>query len=854
MNRICRITLIVICSVVAAPVLGQGTRSDYERADNLRNLTENKVYRDRVSANWLPGNTQFWYQVRTGADTQEFILVDAEKGARQPAFDHARLAKALTDAGVKGAQPDRLPIDRLEFDLTSQTLQFRCQDKAWRCDLRTYNLSEQPIQEKPRTSLPVGEAPRASRRTGPETTITFVNRTQGEVEVFWLDSEGQRRSYGKVGAGERHRQHTYAGHVWVVTDSQGETLAVWVAEEEPVTAAIEGKAEGKRPVRDSERPQGRRRGPRPGVSPDKRWRAFIKDNNVRIQDLETSDTFILSTDGTADDKYGDALHWSPDSKKLVAERTKKGDERKVYLIESSPKDQVQPKLDSYDYLKPGDQIAQAKPHVFDVIARKQIPVSDELFPNPWSITDIRWAPDSSHFTFLYNQRGHQVLRVVAVDAKTGSARAVVDEQSQTFIDYSGKQFSQYLDDTHELIWMSERDGWNHLYLYDTATGRVKNQITKGEWAVRRVERVDEKERQIWFRAGGIRPEQDPYYVHFCRINLDGTGLTLLTEGDGSHSVEFSPDRRFLVDTWSRVDQPPIIELRRTKDGKSVCELERADWSELRRTGWRPPERFVAKGRDGATDIYGVIYFPTNFDWKKSYPVIENIYAGPQGSFVPTGFRSFYPEQALAELGFIVVKIDGMGTSNRSKKFHDVCWKNLGDSGFPDRILWIKAAAAKWPSMDLARVGIFGGSAGGQSALCALLAHGDFYKVAVADCGCHDNRMDKIWWNEQWMGWPVGPHYAEQSNVTQAHKLQGKLLLIVGELDKNVDPASTMQVVNALIKADKDFDLLIIPGQGHGAAGTPYGQRRQRDFFVRHLLGVEPRSASEANTFSAASLK
>jgi dipeptidyl aminopeptidase/acylaminoacyl peptidase len=843
MNRICRIALIAIYSVVASPIFAQGTRADYERAGNLRRLTENKVYRDGVRANWLPDNARFWYQVRTGADTHEFILVDAEKGARQPAFDQARLAKALTDAGVKDARSDRLPIDRLEFDFTSHTLQFRCGDKAWRYELENYKLTEKSAEEKPRASLPAGEAPRASRRTGPETTITFVNRTQGEVELFWLDAEGQRRSYGRLRASEQRQQHTYTGHVWLVADSQGETLAVWVAEEKPVTAAIGEKAEGKRPVRDSERPKGRRRGPQPGgVSPDKRWRAFIKDSNVRIQDLETSDTFILSADGTADDAYGDRFYWSPDSKKLVAVRTKKGDERKVYLIESSPKDQLQPKLDSYDYLKPGDRIPQDKPHLFDVIERKQIPVSDDLFQNPWSNTGIHWAPDSRCFTFLYNQRGHQVLRVVAVDAKTGAARAIVDEQSQTFIDYSGKQFIQYLDDTHELIWMSERDGWNHLYLYDTETGRVKNQITKGEWVVRGVERVDEKERQIWFRAGGIRPGQDPYYIHYCRISFDGAGLTILTEGDGTHSVEFSPDRRFILDTWSRVDQPPVIELRRVKDGGLVCELERADWNELLKTGWRAPERFVAKGRDGTTDIYGVIFFPTKHDPKKSYPVIESIYAGPQGSFVPTGFRSFYSEQSLAELGFIIVKIDGMGTSNRSKKFQDVCWKNLGDSGFPDRILWIKAAAAKWPSMDLGRVGIYGGSAGGQSALRALLAHGDFYKIAVADCGCHDNRMDKIWWNEQWMGWPIGPHYEEQSNVTQAKKLQGKLLLIVGELDRNVDPASTMQVVNALIKADKDFDLLIIPGQGHGAAGTPYGQRRQKDFLVRHLLGVEPRSA------------
>jgi dipeptidyl aminopeptidase/acylaminoacyl peptidase len=284
----------------------------------------------------------------------------------------------------------------------------------------------------------------------------------------------------------------------------------------------------------------------------------------------------------------------------------------------------------------------------------------------------------------------------------------------------------------------------------------------------------------------------------------------------------------------------VVELRRTKDGALVCELERADWSEAIQAGWQPPERFVAKGRDGKTNIYGIIHRPTNFDPELKYPVIESIYAGPHGAFVPKAFQTHYRERELAELGFIVVQIDGMGTNFRSRAFHDVCWKNIGDSGFPDRILWMEAAARKDPAMDLTRVGIFGGSAGGQSSTRALLAFGDFYDVAVSDCGCHDNRVDKIWWNEAWMGWPIGPHYEEQSNVTQAHRLKGKLLLTVGEMDENVDPASTLQVVDALIRADKDFDLIVFPGAGHGAGSSAYGVRRRRDFFVRHLLGVEPR--------------
>jgi dipeptidyl aminopeptidase/acylaminoacyl peptidase len=278
-------------------------------------------------------------------------------------------------------------------------------------------------------------------------------------------------------------------------------------------------------------------------------------------------------------------------------------------------------------------------------------------------------------------------------------------------------------------------------------------------------------------------------------------------------------------------------------------LEKGDMSAAVEAGWRPPEVFVAKGRDGVTDIWGIIVRPFTFDPAKKYPVIEQIYAGPQGSFVPKTWGGGQGLLSTAELGFVLVQIDGMGTNNRSKAFHDVAWKNLGDAGFPDRVLWHKAVNAKYPWYDITRVGVYGTSAGGQNAAGAVLFHGDFYDAAFASSGCHDNRMDKIWWNEHWMG-EIGPHYEASSNVVNAHRLKGRLFLAVGEMDTNVDPSSTMQVVDALIRARKDFDLLVVPNGGHGATG-PDGTRRRNDFFVRWLLGVNPPDWNSGVTLSVA---
>ena len=579
-------------------------------------------------------------------------------------------------------------------------------------------------------------------------------------------------------------------------------------------------------------------------SPDGKWRVFARDYNVWIRATEGNEEIQLSHDGKEQDRYEGYLRWSPDSRYIGIVRRQQVDERRVQYVESSPSKQLQPKSFTRVYAKPGDKIPTHTVHVFEAVKDgKHFTVDPALVKDPFETRELKWRPDSSGLLFEHIERGFGAHRVIEIPVATGKARTLIDETAETFVFVFGNSFRRDVNDLKEIIWRSERDGWNHLYLYDGVTGKVKNQITKGQWVVREVVEVDEDKRQITFRASGREPGQDPYYLHTYRVNFDGTGLLRLTEGDGTHSTQVSPDKTVFIDTWSRVDLPPRHALRRVSDGKLLCELETADAKDLYATGWRHAERFVAKDRDGKFDIHGIICRPSNFDPKKKYPVVEVIYAGPHGSFVPKGWRSRYGQwrDELMELGFITVQIDGKGTNHRGREFQHFAYKNINDAGFPDRIKWMQAAAKKYPYMDLSRVGIYGGSAGGQNAMAAMLWHGEFYKAAAADCGCHDNRMDKVWWNEQWMDYPVGPHYAKQSNTVNAHRLQGALLLTVGELDTNVDPASTYQVVNALIKADKDFEFLMFPGGGHGVGESRYAARKRMDFFVRHLHGVEPRT-------------
>ncbi|MBI4475401.1 MAG: DPP IV N-terminal domain-containing protein [Acidobacteria bacterium] len=782
----------------------QITQADYERASKLRERFQGLAINVPERSQAVENTSRFWYR-KSVKGGNEFVLADAETLVKKPAFDHARLAASLTAVAGGKYTALTLPFSTITFVEKETAIQFTAAGSTWKCDLSAYSCEK--------TAPPR----QAGQRGAPAPAAGHEESPADDLEEFGND--------------------VVDGMVDLSPQSQ----------QPPQGLQVPGE----------ERPRGNQ-DPKP--SPDGTWEALILNYNVYIRPkgkTNPGDAAALSTDGSEGNYYTLAsIAWSADSSRLAAHRVRPGYRRQVHYVESSPADQIQPQHWVRDYAKPGDSLDIAQPVLFEAATKRQIVVDNALFPNPYSLSNPVWRKDGRAFTFEYNQRGHQVYRVIEVDARTGTARSVITEESKTFINYrplvpnprdTGKKVRYELDDGREIIWMSERDGWSHLYLFDGATGQLKNQITKGSWVVRSVEKVDEEKRQIWFQASGMYPGKDPYFIHYYRINFDGTGLTALTEADGDHTVTFSSDMKYFVDSWSRVDLPPVSELRRAEDRKLVMDLERGDVSALLAAGWRPPEVFKAMGRDGKTDIWGIIHRPMNFDPSKKYPVIENIYAGPQGSFVPKTFSA--SAQPLTEFGFIVVQIDGMGTNNRSKAFHDVAWKNLADAGFPDRILWHQAVAARYAYYDLSRAGIYGNSAGGQNSLGALLFHPEFYKVAVSNSGCHDNRMDKIWWNEHWMSWPIGPQYAASSNVDNASKLEGKLLLILGELDTNVDPSSTMQVVNALIKANKKFDLLAVPGGGHGAGGV-FGQRLIQDFFVHHLLGVEPPDWNKIGTSAA----
>jgi len=602
------------------------------------------------------------------------------------------------------------------------------------------------------------------------------------------------------------------------------------------------------------------------LSPDGKRAVFIRDFNLWVRDVASNQESQLTTDGVKDFGYATDnagwIHsdrpivlWSPDSKKIATFQQDQRGVGEMYFVESKV---GHPTLQAWKYPLPGDDvITTIQRVVIDLdgprVIRLQMPpdqhrssTCDHVACRGTEFTDVQWSPDATRLAFLSTSRDHKHEQLRVADAATGAIRDVLEESVPTEFE-SGYDFPnwRYLPASNEILWFSERDNWGHLYLYDLQTGKLKNQITTGEGNVAQVLRVDEKNRMLYFLGVGWEKGRDPYFVHLYRIGFDGNNLALLTPEDATHEITLSPSGRYFVDSYSKPDVPPVAVLR-DSNGKLLSTLEKADISHLLATGWKPPVPITVKARDAATDLYGLLFKPTNFDATKKYPIINRIYPGPQVGSV--GSRNFAPArgdtQALAELGFIVVEIDGMGTTLRSKKFWDAYYGDMGDNTLPDQITGMKQLAQRFSWIDIDRVGIYGHSGGGFASADAMFRYPDFFKVGISEAGNHDNREYEDDWGEKWQGLlerksKGTTNYDDQANQNIAKNLKGHLLLAHGTADDNVPPYNTMLVVDELIKANKDFDLLMLPNRKHGFGNEPYMVRRRWDYFVRYLLGAEP---------------
>ena len=601
------------------------------------------------------------------------------------------------------------------------------------------------------------------------------------------------------------------------------------------------------------------------LSPDANKAAFIKDYNLWVRDVKNNQQTQLTFDGIKDFGYatdnagwtssdGPVLRWSPDSKKLA---TFKQDQRNVGDMYLTSTNVGHPALKAWKYPLPGDkEVTMILRCIINVDEPKVIMInvppdqhrgtlSDDI-SSSGTFDDVDWSPDASQLAFVSTSRDHKNEKFRLANTMTGDVKEVFEETVATqFESGQGAINWRYLQKTNEIIWYSERDNWGHLYLLDAATGKVKNQITKGNWVVTRMTKVDEKNRMIYFMAAGQQPE-NPYFSQLCKIGFDGKNFTVLSPGAGTHQVTYSPSENYLIDTYSKPDVPSVTVLR-DMNGKQIIELEKTDVTRLKATGWKPPTPIIVKANDGKTDLYGLMFTPGNLDANRKYPVINYIYPGPQGGSVGSWAFSASrgDNQSLAELGFVVVLIEGTGNPNRSKSFHDMYYPNMSENTLPDQIAGIRQLSQKYGYLDTSRVGIWGHSGGGFATAAAMFRYPDFFKVGISESGNHDNRNYEDDWGERYIGLLTkGPdgkdNYEAQANQTYAKNLKGKLMLAHGMMDNNVPPYNTMLVVEALQKANKDFDLVIFPNAAHGyGAYSPYMMRRRWDYFVKNLLGKEP---------------
>jgi len=743
------------------------TTTDYQRAEKWMGYNTNPlVFRAGVRPSWQ-GDDRFWYRVTT-PEGSEFVMVDSATGTKSPAFDHAKLAAALSSAAGATFDAHRLPFTDFEFSSDAKSILFTAQRRRWKCDVIAYQCSPDSTPQVP----------------------------------------GQRPAFG-----------------------------------------------------------GRGGAPPEILSPDKKRVAFIRDYNLWMRDVATGKETQLTTDGVKDFGYATdnagwthsdraVLVWSPDSKKIATFQQDQRGVGDMYLVDTRV---GHPQLQAWKYPLPGDEtVTTIQRVIIEVdpprVVRLKLPpdqhrstLCDDVQCRGGEWADVEWSPDGRQLAFVSTSRDHKHEQLRIADATTGDIRDVLAETASTqYESGQGRVNWRYLPASNEIIWYSERDNWGQLYLYDATTGRLKNQITTGDGPVTQLLKVDEKNRLLYFLADGKEKGRDPYFAHFYRVSFDGKNLTLLTPEDANHEISLSPSGRFFFDSYSKPDAAPVTVLR-SNDGKLIATIEKADISKLLATGWKPPQPITVKARDGITDLYGLMYKPMNLDEKRKYPIINHIYPGPQGGSV--GSRSFSAgrgdAQALAELGFIVVEIDGMGNPLRSKKFHDAYYGNMGDNTLPDQIAAMKELAQRYPWIDIDRAGIYGHSGGGFATADAMFRYPDFFKVGISESGNHDNREYEDDWGERYQGLltkdPNGKtNYDDQANQNLAKNLKGHLLLAHGTMDDNVPPYNTLLVVDALIKANKDFDLLMLPNQRHGYGNeSNYMTRRRWDYFVRYLMGAEP---------------
>ncbi|HXD47238.1 MAG TPA: DPP IV N-terminal domain-containing protein [Gemmatimonadaceae bacterium] len=600
------------------------------------------------------------------------------------------------------------------------------------------------------------------------------------------------------------------------------------------------------------------------MSPDGKLGAFIRDWNLWVRDVATGRETQLTTDGVTNFGYATdnagwqnsdraIVVWSPDSKKIATFQQDQRKDGDMYLVSTKV---GHPELRAWKYPLPGDSVVTMIQRVIVDLSgtaprliRLQMPpdqhrstLCDDIACRGGQWSDVEWYPDGSHLAFVSTSRDHkhEVLRVA--DASTGQVRDVLEETVKTqYESGNGRVNWHVLPASNEAIWFSERDNWGQLYLYDLATGQLKHQITTGEGNVTQLIKIDEKNRELYFQGVGKEKGVDPYFRHFYKIGMDGHGLTLLTPENADHDTQLSPSGKYLFDTYSTPTTPQTTVVR-DLNGKLLVTVGKADISRLLATGWKPPMPITVKARDGKTDLYGLMYVPTHLDSTKKYPIVNHIYPGPQTGSV--GGRTFNPArgdaQALAELGFVVVEIDGMGTPWRSKAFHDAYYGNMGDNTLPDQVAGMKELAQRYKWIDIDRAGIYGHSGGGFATADAMFRYPDFFKVGISESGNHDNREYEDDWGERYEGLDDGKNYEEAANENFAKNLKGKLLLAHGTMDNNVPPNNTLLVVDALIKANKDFDLLVLPNQPHGyGPDANYMMRRRWDYFVKNLAGAEP---------------